>query len=164
MTQPRTVPRALSLCFVLAVSIASTASLLVAELNLKMVQSILSAIRTADVESAAEKKAPLPVQPAARSVGTPVCRERPIERCQKPALAKIIYSSRPSPSTAQPPAVTVIVEPIVVKKKTDDLCSPLAPPWKSLPWNAPPAPRVQIKIIRYQPDIRHTGTMIDYFI
>jgi hypothetical protein len=150
-------------CFVSSVSLASAASLLVAELDLKLVQSVLSAIRTADLESAAEKKPPLPVlQNPLPPEGTNVHRERPIERACERISAAIIYTARPCRPAPGP--MPVVVETIVVEKKPDDLCSPLRPPWDSLPWNAPPAPRVKIKINHYQPDIRHTGTMIDYFI
>jgi len=148
----------------LGVSLASAATLLVAELDLKLVQSVLSAIRTADIESAAEKKPPLPVLAPVRCEGTSVCRERPVERCHEPIPAAIIYTSRPVRPNPPPHPVQVVVETVVVEKKADDLDSPLQPPWKMLPWNEPVVPPAKIKITRYQPDIRHRGTMLDCFI
>jgi hypothetical protein len=150
-------------CFVLGVSLASAASLLAAELDLKLVQSVLSAIRTADIESAADKKPPLPiVRNPLPPQGTHVAREGPIERVPQRISAAIIYTSRPC--RPAPPPVRVVVETVVVNKKADDLCSPLQPPWKVLPWNEPPVAPAKIKIIRYQPDIRYRGTMLDCFI
>lgn len=150
-------------CFVLGVSLASAASLLVAELDLKLVQSVLSAIRTADIESAADKKPPLPiVRNSLPPQGTHVAREGPIERAPHRIPAAIIYTSRRC--RPAPVAMPVVVETVVVEKKADDLCSPLQPPWKQLPWNLPPAPSAKIKIVRYQPDICNRGTMLDCFI
>jgi hypothetical protein len=149
------------------VSLSSAATLLVAELDLKLVQSILSAIRTADIESAAEKKPPLPgtERPAYLPRGCDQaelrCDSR-VDHSNQMVPQNVIYTARPCrPVQAMP----VVIETVIVEKKSnDDLCSPLRAPWEQPVWNTPTTPPAKIKINRYQPDIHHIGTMIDYFI
>jgi hypothetical protein len=151
------------------VSIASAATLLVAELDLKMVQSILSAIHNADAESAAEKKAPLPAaqnQNVHARPGTPLHCDTRVEHCPEHLPTKIGYSARPRRPAQQgmPGAMPVVIETVIVQKKYDDLCSPLRAPWEQPIWNTAAIVPAKIKINRYEPDIHHIGTMIDYFI
>jgi hypothetical protein len=148
-------------------SIASSVGLLVAELDLKMVQSVLSAIRTADIESAAEKKAPLPV--VQKQLAAPACqnqnrRDHYVEQAKGCLAPAAVYPRRrwnPAPVVVE---ISVVIERVVEEKTSDSLCSPLNAPWNSTPWNQPtPSPTV-VKVIQYQPDIHHKGTMLDCFI
>jgi hypothetical protein len=150
-------------------SFASVAGLLVAELDLKMVESVLSAIRTADVESAQDKKPPLPTvqhQLAAASAAS-VHQNRNdhyVEQAKGCLAPAAVYPRRrcdPAPARV---AMPVVIETVVLEKSKDQLCSPLAPPWESVPWNQPARLPAIIKVVRYEPDIRHKGTMVDCFI
>lgn len=129
-----------------------------------MVESVLSAIRTADLTSAMEKKAPLPiVEHPLPAAPARVYRDRVvIERVVgRPAAPAVCSYRRCSPVAASMP---VVIEAVVVQKVADELCSPLAPPWKSLPWNQPPHLPAKIKIVQYRPDRCHKGTMLDCFL
>lgn len=145
-------------------SFATAASFIVAEFDLKLVESVLSAIRTADITSAQERKAPLPIvqHPLPVAPARLYRDQLVIERVTERPAAPAVYSChRCSPAAAPMP---VVIEAVVVQKVADELCSPLAPPWKSLPWNQPPHLPAKIKIIQYRPDICHKGTVLDCFI
>ncbi len=147
-------------------SFATAAGFLAAELDLKLVESVLGAIRTADIQSGQDKKSPLPIVthalPAepARVYRDDVVIRNAVERAAAPALYSHHRCALASPAAASMP---VVVE-VIVQKVADELCSPLAPPWKSLPWNQPSRSPAKIKIIRYRPDICAKGTVLDCFI
>lgn len=144
-------------------SFASVAGLFVAELDLKLVESVLSAIRTADIQSGQDKTAPLPImQNPLPAEPVRVYQDHVAERVLEHPAAAVVYSCRRC--NPAPAAVPVVIETVVVQKAPDELCSPLAPPWKSLPWDQPPHLPAIIKIVQYTPDIRYKGTLLDCFV
>lgn len=143
------------------------ASVALAEMDLKLVQSVINAIRTADIESGAARKAPLPVlPPSAQLVRSEerrdLCCES--ERCchNDRHFTRPIYPiyTRCAPA----PAAPLPTETVVTLKVADDYATSLPPPWKTLPWKEPPHLRPQIKLIVYKPVTREKGSIVDCFI
>jgi hypothetical protein len=148
------------------VSIASTTSLLVASLDLVLVQDVIGAIRAADAAEGAGKTFPLNPAPAIESprhihpdpidahsrsffnrereceAPAAVCLHPYIERSNA-RLALIESSDKPRPSHPN---------------------SSIQPPWAMLPYQIPARPPAQIKIVTYRTDILTKGTLLDVFI
>ena len=146
--------------------LATQATLVVAALDLKLVQLLRGAMRAADLGAAASKGVdritPAAVYEPARHVHlTPVieprehiraapCREPAkvvVTRSEQPRLALAISECRSGCEAAAPPAK-----------------SPVEPPWKVLPWRQPPKMVVNVKWVKVQPDIINKGSLIDCFI
>lgn len=158
-----------TICFVLSVSsIADIGAAVGAELNLRLVQSVLQAIRTADIQSGEDKppRQTVIVEPRRDQVRLSCCEpchQRPAPVAISPAAQSLHWCYAPRP--VYPPAPPVpTVETVVVQTLADEFCSPLQPPWKSLPWEQPASDAPQIKIVLYQPDMRHKGTLVDCFV
>jgi hypothetical protein len=136
-------------------------------MNLKLVQSVLQAIRTADIQSGIDKppRQTVIVEPRRdqfRASGCDPCH-RPPAPAALPASQSMHWCYAPRPVFRPGPPVPT-VQTVVVQTLPDEFCSPLQPPWKSLPWEQPAPDAPQIKIVLYQPDMRHKGTLVDCFI
>ncbi|HZK81549.1 MAG TPA: hypothetical protein VFC46_10790 [Humisphaera sp.] len=146
-------------------SIASTTSLLVAALDLHLVQDVIGAIRAADAAEAVAKAspfAPVPTIESPRHIHPdpiyvhprvihpdPRYAPRPIVHCEphveqtNTRLALIESSDKPAPAHSN---------------------CPIQPPWAVLPYQTPAKPPAQIKIVLYRTDILTKGTLLDVFI
>jgi hypothetical protein len=161
--------RVRTICFALCVSsIAEIGAAIGAEMNLRLVQSVLQAIRTADIQSGHDQppRQTVIVEPRrdqVRPAGGEACHKRPAPASIRPAAQSLHWCYAPRPVFPPGPPVPT-VQTVVVQTLPDEFCSPLQPPWKSLPWEQPAADAPHIKIVLYQPDMRHKGTLVDCFI
>lgn len=146
-------------------ALESRVDLLVAALDLKVVQLVRQAIRAADQQARhpglpgpAPSTEPRPViQPQPRFDPRPVIHPtprfepRPVVHPQPRIEPDRLNCDRRSDS-----------QEVVVRKSPTEL--PLQPPWKTAPWEnrMPPAPK--IKLARPHPDIIHKGALLDFFI
>jgi hypothetical protein len=149
------------------VTFQQLASVALAEMDLKLVQSVINAIRTADIESGAARKAPLPVlPPSAQVTRSEECRDHCCDSEHRPHNDR--HSTRPIypiyTRFAPAPAAPLPTETVVTVKVTDDYGTPLPPPWKTVPWKEPPHLRPQIKLIVFKPVKREKGSIVDCFI
>jgi hypothetical protein len=150
-------------------SLADVASLLAATLDLKLVESLINAIRTADLTTAAElgtrsgvpSSAPAPgadcqprpvVEPRIKYHPEPYFEPRPI----------FYYSTTPVQGSCRGP-VEVNVE-CVGPGRVPDCELPFQPPWKVLPWQNPPPVILKVKVVGHRPDEAQKGLMVDLFI
>jgi hypothetical protein len=151
------------------VALDARVELLVAALDLKLVQLLRDAIRTTAAAGgrggAASGLGPAPNT----GVGGVVPRKRvepePVIEPRKRIHPTPRFEPRPviylTPRVVEPPpAVCPPAEP----EKARIGKSFLVPPWKVLPWEQPPSPPISIKVIRRKPDIVRKGTLIDCFI
>ncbi len=140
----------------------SNVNLLVASLDLQMVQSLLGAIRAADRHSATQ----LPVavsrvdsycpRPALHL--TPRYLPRPVLHPTPRYLPRPVIHPRPRvepPCCAPPPCPKASVPHIAAGPQ---------PPWKILPWQEPAAAPNVIKITVRPPDMLTKGNLIDLFL
>ncbi len=156
-------------------SLADTASLLAAALDLKLVDSLINAIRTADLTTAAELGACSSSMPAPWP--TPGPMEQPQCACPAPAIEPHInyhpeayfqprpilcYTAAPFHGSCRSP-VEVKVE-CVGPPRVPECELPFQPPWKVLPWQNPPPIILKVKVVGHQPDESQKGCMIDLFI
>ena len=144
-------------CFVPGVDIGNV-TLLVAALDLKLVQDIRGAIRKADATGAKTASHepvatyeprrtihPEPVYQARRVIHPmPHIDTRHVEH-----LTKINPDSIPATSESKP---------------VHHAKSPLDPPWKTLPWKNPPRPGHIVKVFQYRPDMPSSGSILDCFL
>jgi hypothetical protein len=147
-------------------SLAATASLLIASLDLKEVQLLRGAIRAADAAAGpqhgyidSDRFCPSDaVQPCSRSEGSPEYLPRPVihptpRYLPRPVLHPTVRlemrrTDQPAPAPIQPPV-----------PRTPN---PIQPPWKVLP--SPIQPVRLVKVIVFRPEMRVTGRIIDSFI
>ena len=151
---------------------ADNAALLVAALDLDLVQLLRGAMRTADIASgkpqAVSELGPAPTPLRDRFDREPVFEQRrvihpepkyerrqiihPQPRIEFPAPLKV--ESQP----AEPPCSCCCV---VIKPEIE---SPLPPPWRQPIWATPIPPTPKVKIVKIRPDIHNKGSLIDFFI
>jgi hypothetical protein len=145
------------------VSAISNINLIVATLQLELVQSLVGAIRKADAESAAQLSAgralaegrdrycPGPITPGPRYLPRPVIHPTP-RYLPRPVI-------HPTPRVAPqcPP-------PSCPRVKAPEITPAPPPPWKILPGQEPALPPNVIKIFIRQPDIVGKGALIDLFL
>jgi len=143
------------------VSTVSGASLIAATLNLQLVQSVLSAIRTADLYSAShsfprgawccDRYCPGPITPQTRYLPRPVIHPRPRY------LPRPVLHPRPRIEPLPPP-------PPAPSAKVPHITAGPPPPWKTLPWQEPAATPNVVKMFVRAPDTVTKGTLIDLFL
>ncbi|HEY7116959.1 MAG TPA: hypothetical protein VH475_10255 [Tepidisphaeraceae bacterium] len=144
------------------VGVESHIELLVAALDLKMVQLVRDAMRTADRATAKELGV---LEPAARFEPrvvyhpTPRFEPRPVYHPTPRFEPRPIV--HPTPRVVDPPpAVCPPREP-----ECPRISKPVfVPPWKVMPWENPPQPALKVKVIKLQPDRVRKGSLIDCFI
>jgi hypothetical protein len=149
------------------VSIEARVDLLVAALNLKEVQLVRAAIRTADL-SAGGVPGPLGTieQPEtlARRHITPEPRIEP----------RVVYHPTPrfEPRPVIHPAPRFLPRPVIEESSCPPMQpeqpprshNPIQPPWRVLPWQIPSPPPPKVKVVLIRPDIVSKGSLIDFFI
>jgi hypothetical protein len=148
------------------VGVSDIPSLIVASADLKVVQLLRDAIRTADIHSgkrlAVSKLGPAPTEIRPRFKHDPepeILPRKRIDPVPRIEPRKVVHPvDRFEPREAE---VVLVPVPVYVCKK-----SPIEPPWKVLPWELPlEAPvRPQVKLKVRPPDIVHKGSLIDFFI
>ena len=152
------------------VSLEGVANLIVAAFELKEVQLVRDAIRTADIASGrpqpVSKIGPAPDRFERRFHVHPEPKIEPRRHIHpEPRIEprRVIHPvDRYEPSHNCEP-VTVVVECYTPCKK-----HVIEPPWKVLPWDErnrecpPVGPKV--KLVVKPPDIAHKGSLIDFFI
>ncbi|MDB5321523.1 MAG: hypothetical protein JWN40_3154 [Phycisphaerales bacterium] len=141
----------------------SNIALVVASLDLKLVQLLRDAIRTTDLAGARASGggnlAPTPeILPRRHFVPEPLIENR------RHIHPQTLYEARPvihpQPRVVEPPPpICPPAEPISHLTK-----SPFVPPWKVMPWENPPQPALKIKVIKLRPDIVRKGSLIDCFL
>lgn len=141
----------------------SNVNLLVATLQLQLTQSIIAAIRTADLTTAAHRGSPgCPVDTfccGGRGTITPEPRYLP-RRVLHPTpryLPRPVLHPRAriEPRPVPPPAPSA---------KTPTITAGPQPPWKTVPWKEPLPAADVIKVVVRQPDTVTKGTLIDLFL
>lgn len=156
-------PEGHRLCFSSCVSaLDSTISLLVASLDLKLVQLIRDAIRVTDISGAANRHGIIPEPeflPRRHYEPTPEIEPR---RHYHPTP---VYEARPviHPCPRVEPAPPIIY-PEVQQDKPRKSLSPLPAPWQTPLWENPPQPLLKVKLIKSKPDTVTKGSLIDCFM
>jgi len=149
------------------VALDARVELIVAALDLKLVQLLRDAIRTTAM--AAGKGQPVSGLGPAPNAGLFESRRRvepqPVFEPRKHIHPTPRFEPRPvihlTPRVVDPPAC---VCPPVEPEKPRITKPFMVPPWKLLPWEQPPRPALSIKVIRRKPDIVRKGSLIDCFI
>ena len=153
----------------MAVSLASTASLIVATFELSVVRSIRGAMLAADIASGRGQPvsglgpAPNPdVEPRRHFHPEPVYERRQhIHPTPRFELRTIHYTIQYEAGLEQQYNACAAVSPTGAADTVVKV-SPFPPVWKTLPPVEHPAPiRRPVKVIRHHPDIRHRGIVID---
>lgn len=166
-------------CFPRRVSIASNAALLDAALQLGLVQSVIGAMRTADLAAAVAAgplpggwnaaQAPAAVTPSASGPAATYepCRPSSPSPCYQPRpIDRPVLHPLPQPPTHHraPACDQVCVNPPATADAGHRLCNPIQPPWKVLPWPKPCVNVVVVKKVARRIDEDRTGTLIDMFV
>lgn len=138
-------------------------SLLVAAMDLRVVQLLRDAIRTADTSGHAPGGLPFTSTPAARFEPRPVVHPTP-RFAPRPVIHPTLqFAPRPVVHPA-PQYQTNDVGP-GTPEKPPRLHLPFEPVWKQLPPVRHPAQSsAKIKVVRRPPDIVHKGSLLDLFI
>ena len=143
-------------------SLQTQAALVVAAFDLKVVQLLRDAIRTADLSSAANNVGAVPaatLEPRRHIHADPVYEPR-VHIHPAP-----IYQARPV--IHQKPRVEL--EAIAGWRAFSPIKpmhgeNPIQPPWKVLPWENAVQPRQTVKIHLIHTDVVHKGTVLDLFV
>ena len=147
----------------------ASVDLLVAALDLKLVQLIRGAMRAADIASGKGQSAtplgPAP-DPAPSITGRRHYTPEPVYEARRHFHPTPRYEPRPvihpTPRVEVAPPIVIPAEPCV--EKCHCLKSPFIPSWKLLPWQNPPQPAQVVKVVKVKPDIVRKGSMIDCFM
>ena len=137
----------------------SHVELLVAALDLKLVQLLRDAIRTTDLSGARENGN---LAPEVRIEQRRHIHPEPLIEPRRHIHPEPRYEPRPviHPTPRVEPSPPVCL-PAEVRRAHK---SGLVPPWKVLPWENPPQPSQKVKVIKIKPDIVRKGSLIDCFI
>jgi hypothetical protein len=142
------------------VAAVSNVNLLVASLDLQLVQSLLGAIRAADRHSAAQL--PVAVSPVDSYCPRPVLHPTP-RYLPRPVLHPT-PRYMPRPVIHPRPRVEPSCSAPCPKASVPHITAGPQPPWKILPWQEPAAPPNVIKITVRPPDMLTMGNLIDLFL
>lgn len=155
-------------------SAADNAALLVAALDLNLVQLLRGAMRAADIASGRREPVsalgPAPTPPPDRFEREPVFQNRRVVHPEPKFAARTVAhvaSAKQLPAPAKLAIETHApeIEPcccsITIKPEVE---SPLAPPWRQPIWATPIPPTSKVKIVKIRPDIINKGSLIDFFI
>jgi len=151
------------------VSLASTASLAVALLQLDEVQLLTKAMNAADLGAAASAADSARIDSFPRvEARRDAFYERENAECRN--LRSCCYER---PAVTRSPIFTNIVQPLTKGPTLDAPTEPQAeatqtppvfqPPWDTLPWPVKTPPTPLVKIVIQRPDIPQKGLLIDLF-
>jgi hypothetical protein len=143
-------------------ALSSSASLIVALAGLSEVQSVINAIRTADLTSAAARL-PTVAGPCDTYCPCPTLARQPCYLPRRVIHPTPRYLPRPvlhptprvEPNVSPPPHPTA---------RTPHITAGPQPPWKIMPWQEPAKPASVIKVCVRPPDMLTKGNLIDLFI
>jgi hypothetical protein len=150
---------------------ADNAALLVAALDLNLVQLLRGAMRAADIAvgrpQAVSELGPAPTPPPDRFDREPLFEPRRVYHPEprfapRPADVATEAAAGTNENTTPPSQVEVFCTCCVTAKP--EVESPLAPPWRQPIWTTPISPAPRVKIVKIQPDIINKGSLIDFFI
>jgi hypothetical protein len=156
-------------------SAADNAALLVAALDLDLVQLLRSAMRAADIASGRTEPisalGPAPTPPPDRFDREPVFQPRRVYH-PEPRFAprEVIGIDSPKELAASPAKTELKAQPVEAETSCcsvtikPEMESPLAPPWRQPVWANPIPPALKVKIVKIRPDIINKGSLIDFFI
>ena len=142
--------------------VESHIELLVAALDLKLVQLLRDAIRTTEIAGAKTLGVLEPAatfEPRKRIHPTPYFEPRP----------HVHPTPYFEPREHIFPRAVVEPPPVVLPPcgcETPRQAKPIVfqPPWRMMPWENPPQPSVKVKVIKLKPDIVRTGSLLDCFL
>ena len=142
----------------------SNIALMVAALDLKLVQLLRGAMAAANAGAAKSTglPGPAPTVAAPRPVIHPQPRIEPRQVIHPTPRIEPREVIRPTPRVVEPPPILCC--PRCPPDKPHQPGSPVVPPWKVLPWENPPQPLPKVKLIKLKPDIVTRGSLIDCFI
>jgi hypothetical protein len=141
--------------------------LIVASLDLQLVRLLRDAMHTADASAgrgtAVSGLGPAPTHIERRFRIQPEPEILPRKRIEPEPRIEPRKVIRPA-DRFEPRESDLVPVPVECYKPCRK--SPIEPPWKVLPWEQPPCPRVEpkIKVVVRPPDIVHKGSLIDFFI
>jgi len=142
-------------------------SLIVATMDLKVVQLLRDAMRTADLSSGKGMPGALGVgaqfEPRQRLHPTPVIEPRQHLHPTPRIEPRLVYHARPGavvPPCARPDPSAPPANPEMPRITR----SPIEPPWKVLPWEQPAPVTPKLKVVLRRPDVEAKGTLFDVFI
>jgi hypothetical protein len=142
------------------VGIEAHVELLVAALDLKLVQLIRDAMRVADIAGARELGV---LEPAATFEPRRHFHPEPVIEPRRHFHPTPYFEPRehihPRAVVVPPPVIVLPCEPPA--KHHEPV---FQPPWKVMPWENPPQPAVKVKVIKLKPDIVRTGSLLDCFL
>jgi hypothetical protein len=151
------------LCFSKPVG-RSSASLVVASLDLQLVRLLRDAIRTADIHGGkfcgGDRGVIRSCDILPRRPITPEPKILPRRRIHPTPRFEPRPVIHPTPR-AEPQAPIAASDPQNPPVRT---VSPIQPPWKQFVWQTPLAPPPILKVVRYKTDIPHKGSLLDLFI
>lgn len=148
---------------------ADNAALVVAALDLKLVQDLRGAMRAADIASGRPQPVsplgPAPTPPPDRFDREPAFALRPVYHPEPRYEPRPVIHPTPRIEFQPPIKVPAEVEvlPPVCSSKAEVEC-PLAPPWRQPIWETPTAVPPKVKIVLHRTDIINKGSLIDFFI
>lgn len=150
-------------------SLASSAALIDSLLQLKLVESVLTAMRDADLASAAHvatDTAGVPIKNSGAAAGSSCDCHRicPDPRFAARPLIHLPPHYAPRVIVHQPPKIERDPSPVGCHKLHPPCLPELPqPPWKLLPWQDRAPAQPLIKTIVVQPDTQGKGNLIDLF-
>ncbi|HEX4795032.1 MAG TPA: hypothetical protein VH370_14660 [Humisphaera sp.] len=151
---------------------ATNATLIQSVMDLKLVQSVVEAMRAADIASGrpqpVSKLGPAPTPPPDRLERDPVFAMRPVYHPEPRYERQVVIHPEPrvefcAPIVVKPCEPQCECEYLPVASKPE-MESPLAPPWRMPVWNMPIVPPPKIKVVQYRPDIINKGSLLDFFV
>jgi hypothetical protein len=150
------------------VGVADIPSLIVASADLRVVQLLRDAIRTADIQSGRGQPVsglgPAPTHIERRFRVQPETEILPRKRIEPEPRIEPRQVIRPA-DQFEPRECDLVPVPVECYRPCTTR-SPVEPPWKVLPWEMPIDCRVppRVKAVVRPPDIIHKGSLIDFFI
>lgn len=148
-------------------SLGDIASLVIATMDLKAVQSVITAIRVADLSGAAT------VGKLLTDRYEPGRVFHPEDRYERRHVITPEPRYEPRPVIHMPPTERLALQGIGPDATpTDCPCDAVSakskhtiePPWSKVPWNEPMPARPVVKVVVRPPDVVRTGKLIDFYI
>lgn len=157
-----------AVCDAKCVSLGDIASLVIATMDLKAVQSVITAIRVADLSGAAAIGKALHDRYEPGLVFHPDDRyERRRVITPEPEYEDPILLLTPAPQR-------LALQPVLPEETGTNACAceygsrpakhTIQPPWSKVPWHDPMPARPVVKVVVKPPDVVNTGKLIDFYL